>query len=994
MPIISGKKVTPFPGLHVKSRDSLRDSVVLFDNVSVAPVSATGKYFLYVEGGVLKFDNGSSSTSLTGGVAGTIPSWETIFGDDSNMALTTAAWTVSQAGNFGNIILTKSGTGAGVPLVINNAGTGYDLSITNTNAEAAGIEIYSKSDWGNGTSSDVVLTWAVAGNSSNGTEREFGNIKLTATDATDGSEDGTWSLDAMVAGTSRTVFSLAGTTLKAGYAGGIFSSNGNYDVVLQTGNATTGTITITDGSAGAIALAPDTTGVVTISTGLQVGGTTPTASIFNVAGSGGVGTTGYGFKVNATTLTTGTALLVDSASSSSGLLLDLQLASSSVFSVSETGALIIAGVSAATSAITLTVGKLTLSDGNVAITSSSTTDVVSITDDSLLANNALIVKGSGAFTGTGASSFVAITPTGTTTGTALYVAMAGATTAAIGIDVTTSTTTGKAMVLTNTGILTGVGAALSIVADAATTAGASAGEGVVNISVDGLTTGAALNIESLSNELLTSGVLAHFDHSAVGTTIAAKTGALVSVTSSITESGTSTQDFDMVSVVRTSVHNTAGTLTATGSLMYLENVATETNATLTDTVNGLEVVMDAQGTGTGIKVTHPATTGKSLDIIASTTTGTVALLTMNSLTTTGVGLSLTNTGTGMTSGSVLRVASGTTDAVATNGIVSLFATGAFTSTAVTDGFVRVNGNSTLTGTIVAVNGNSFTSGIGLYVGDTGTGMTSGSLVRAVSASTGAVATNGILSVQATGAYTSTAHMGILAAIANTTTAGTVAYISATSMIGGTLLFLNATAATLTGKYIECYDGAANDFSVGQYGATIIAGNEGSTVFTVTAGDLLVSQGSLALTDNDNAASVSITNDTATTIGAAANGGVIDVSGDGLTTGTLLNLSITDGTLAGGRYVKGWDVTRGAEDWAIIEDGVAYLAEGIGTTAGGAHVMSFGTSQVIDIAFGSGAPTVAASQGSLYLRTDGSSTSTRLYINTDGASTWTAVTTAA
>jgi len=49
---------------------------------------------------------------------------------------------------------------------------------------------------------------------------------------------------------------------------------------------------------------------------------------------------------------------------------------------------------------------------------------------------------------------------------------------------------------------------------------------------------------------------------------------------------------------------------------------------------------------------------------------------------------------------------------------------------------------------------------------------------------------------------------------------------------------------------------------------------------------------------------------------------------------------------------------------------------------------------VTINAGSGAPTYSAAQGSMYLRTDGSSTSTRAYINTDGATTWTAVTTAA
>ena len=40
-----------------------------------------------------------------------------------------------------------------------------------------------------------------------------------------------------------------------------------------------------------------------------------------------------------------------------------------------------------------------------------------------------------------------------------------------------------------------------------------------------------------------------------------------------------------------------------------------------------------------------------------------------------------------------------------------------------------------------------------------------------------------------------------------------------------------------------------------------------------------------------------------------------------------------------------------------------------------------------IFFGSGAPTFTAAQGSIYLNTSGSSTSTRLYVNTTGSTTW-------
>ena len=50
--------------------------------------------------------------------------------------------------------------------------------------------------------------------------------------------------------------------------------------------------------------------------------------------------------------------------------------------------------------------------------------------------------------------------------------------------------------------------------------------------------------------------------------------------------------------------------------------------------------------------------------------------------------------------------------------------------------------------------------------------------------------------------------------------------------------------------------------------------------------------------------------------------------------------------------------------------------------------------LITIYAGTGAPTFSAGQGDLYLRTDGSSTSTRMYINTTGSTTWTNVTTAA
>lgn len=75
-------------------------------------------------------------------------------------------------------------------------------------------------------------------------------------------------------------------------------------------------------------------------------------------------------------------------------------------------------------------------------------------------------------------------------------------------------------------------------------------------------------------------------------------------------------------------------------------------------------------------------------------------------------------------------------------------------------------------------------------------------------------------------------------------------------------------------------------------------------------------------------------------------------------------------------------------------GVTTVAASTAVTAGGALGLQLGTANVAGIYFGSGAPTISAPQGSLYLRTDGSSVSTRLYVNTNGATTWTNVTTAA
>lgn len=82
---------------------------------------------------------------------------------------------------------------------------------------------------------------------------------------------------------------------------------------------------------------------------------------------------------------------------------------------------------------------------------------------------------------------------------------------------------------------------------------------------------------------------------------------------------------------------------------------------------------------------------------------------------------------------------------------------------------------------------------------------------------------------------------------------------------------------------------------------------------------------------------------------------------------------------------GWNVVG----TVAIKTGTAIPAGG---TAGAGLLMS--STSNFGVFFGSGVPTLSAAQGSVYIRSDGSTTTSRMYINTNGSTTWTAVTTVA
>ena len=124
---------------------------------------------------------------------------------------------------------------------------------------------------------------------------------------------------------------------------------------------------------------------------------------------------------------------------------------------------------------------------------------------------------------------------------------------------------------------------------------------------------------------------------------------------------------------------------------------------------------------------------------------------------------------------------------------------------------------------------------------------------------------------------------------------------------------------------------------------------------------------------------------------------VPTASDGAALGTT-SLMWSDLMLAAGAVINfnNGDVTVTHSSGATAITGVTTVASATATPAAGSTSarLLFGTTAGFGIYYGSGAPTVSAAQGSIYLRSDGSSTSTRLYVNTNGSTTWTNVTTAA
>ena len=77
---------------------------------------------------------------------------------------------------------------------------------------------------------------------------------------------------------------------------------------------------------------------------------------------------------------------------------------------------------------------------------------------------------------------------------------------------------------------------------------------------------------------------------------------------------TTADDYDVASIIRTSVQNGAGgTLTSTGSALYIENIATQTAGTLTDSANLVQLVQDSDSSGDALTIDMNAALGCRLN---------------------------------------------------------------------------------------------------------------------------------------------------------------------------------------------------------------------------------------------------------------------------------------------------------------------------------------------------------------------------------------------
>ncbi|HSW66659.1 MAG TPA: hypothetical protein VLI54_05980 [Bacillota bacterium] len=581
---------------------------------------------------------------------------------------------------------------------------------------------------------------------------------------------------------------------------------------------------------------------------------TTTGYTGNLVNLTGTSTTGAGNVLNITTANTtaGNGLNLTANGITTGVGANLQHTTS----VLTTGALLKVS-STAVDAFT-TGGLAVISSNQNFTTTANTAGLLNVSATASAAGTLVNIANSFATQTT--STALNVVQSGTTTGfTGNFVNFTGSSTTGTGnvVNITTvNTTAGNGLNLTANGITTGVGANLQH-ATAVLTTGALLK--VSSTAVDAFTTGGLAVISSNQNFTTTANTAGLLNVSATATAA----GTLVNIANSFATQTTSTalnvvQSGTTTGFTGNFVNFTGSSTTGTGNVVNITTVNTTAG-------NGLNLTANGITTGVGANLQHATsvlTTGALLKVSSTAvdafTTGGLAVISSNqNFTTTANTAGLLNvSATASAAGTLVNIANSfatQTTSTALNVVQSGTTTG-FTgnfvnftgsSTTGTGNTVNISAVNTTAGNGLNVTANALTTGVGVNINSTGANLTSGSLLKVSSSTADVVATNGIISLNASGNYTSTSNAGLLNVAANATTAGTVVNIQATSLSTGTAL--NIATAASTGTAIRVASGL-------------------TTLTGATTGD------ALNVSNSTSTGNIAVFSDNSTAVVTVANGG--------------------------------------------------------------------------------------------------------------------------
>lgn len=247
------------------------------------------------------YENQGTTSSVSFNLMGEITSTEVVLADGNTFKTSNGEEVVG----FGDIAtavnypkLTNSATGT--PVIYSAAGDDANIDVRvepkgtgvleqySDEAGATGSVFVLRHDSASPAAADVVGRVRFDGDGAGGTQTVYARIDAVIRDTTNATEDGDLEFYVMRAGTVTKSLALDsdvnGAIIGDGAGTGIVRSSGNFDLRLDTGNATTSKIVITDGAAGAITLTPDTTGE-TILEGADAGAVGAVLRLKHVGGS-------------------------------------------------------------------------------------------------------------------------------------------------------------------------------------------------------------------------------------------------------------------------------------------------------------------------------------------------------------------------------------------------------------------------------------------------------------------------------------------------------------------------------------------------------------------------------------------------------------------------------------------------------------------------------------------------------------------------------------